>query len=309
MTGEPNRVVTAEVMGTVVSIAARGQAGATAGPDVFPAAAEAAFDSLREADRIFSTYRPDSPISQIRTGRLTLDHLSTHPDGDRIRTVLALSAQLKRESNGAFDIWSVGGPPSAAVSSGTASPLVEPGFDPSGLVKGWAAERASELLAEQGVSRHSLGAGGDIRVRGGPRGSGAGGHASEPERPWRIGISDPHRPGRLLTVVELADGAVATSGTAERGAHIWDPRRAVPATALASVTVVGPDLTWADGYATAAHALGGADPAGLGAVYAWLRDLAERTGYQAFTVTRDTEVWWTEGLLEHAPELRAISRQ
>jgi FAD:protein FMN transferase len=302
VSGGRNRVATAEVMGTVVSIAARGQVGGATGlaadpePDLFAAAAEAAFDSLREADRIFSTYRSDSPISRIRDGRLAVDQLSADPDGEQIRTVLALSAQLKRESAGAFDIWSAGGRPDPAGSE--TSPLAEPGFDPSGLVKGWAAERASRLLADGGVACHSLGAGGDIRVRGGRSGGG-----------WRIGVSDPHRPGRLLTVVELVDGAVATSGTAERGAHIWDPRRGLPATALASVTIVGPDLPWADGYATAAHALGGADPAGLGGVYAWLRDLAGRTGYQSLTVTRDTEVWWTEGFLEHAPELRAAARR
>lgn len=286
-------------MGTVVSIAARRQAGAEAGDweEVFTAAAEAAFETLRQADRIFSTYRPDSPISQIRDGRLPLEQLSEHPDGEQIRAVLALSAQLKRESGGAFDIWAVGAPQHASQPG-----LAEPAFDPSGLVKGWAAERASSLLAEAGVPCHSLGAGGDVQVRGGcspagPDGTGA---------PWRIGVSDPHRAGRLLTVVELADGAVATSGTAERGAHNWDPRRGVAATALASVTIVGPELTWADGYATAAHALGGDDPAALSEVYAWLRDLAARTGYQALVVTRDTDVWWTGGFLEHSPELRRI---
>ena len=292
MTAERRRVATAEIMGTVVSIAAPSRL-APGGPDaadtdaaVFAAATEIAFESLRRADRIFSTYRPDSPVSRIRDGRLTLDQLREHPDGEEIRTVLALAAQLRRESGGAFDVWSVGGPADPAQSP----PLAEPGFDPGGVVKGWAAEQASRLLAEAGVPSHSLGAGGDVQVRAG--------------RPWRVGVSDPHRPGRLLTVVELADGAVATSGTAERGAHIWDPRHGRPATALASVTVVGPSLTWADGYATAAHALGAADPAGLGATYAWLRALAERTGYQALTVTRDTDVWWTEGFLEFAPELR-----
>ncbi|HEV2639135.1 MAG TPA: FAD:protein FMN transferase [Actinocrinis sp.] len=297
-------------MGTVISIAARMEldrdpdpaaaSSSAAGTDTFALATDAAFACLRDADRIFSTYRPDSPISRIRDGRLSPDRLPDHPDGEAIRTVLALSAQLKRESDGAFDIWSVAAQTPGSAESPDLPDLAEPGFDPSGLVKGWAAERASRRLAESGVPSHSLGAGGDIQVRGGrliPR--------AEP-RPWRIGVSDPHRAGRLLTVVELDDGAVATSGTAERGAHIWDPRRRAPATALASVTIVGPELTWADGYATAAQALGGSDVAQLGTVYAWLHDLAARTGYQAFTVTRDTEVWWTPGFLEHAPELREL---
>lgn len=191
---------TAEIMGTVISIAARVQSGS----GVFESATRAAFDALRDADRIFSTYRPDSPVSQIRDGRLALDRLHEHPDGEAIRTVLALSAQLKRESDGAFDIWSVGDPltaPGSAPSSASASTsprphLAEPAFDPSGLVKGWAAERASRLLAEAGLPSHSLGAGGDIQVRGGrivPDQDGV-------TRPWRIGVSDPHRPDRKSVV-------------------------------------------------------------------------------------------------------------
>lgn len=282
------RTATAEIMGTVVSIAAP----AEIDPKVFAAAAERAFAHLRHADEVFSTYRPESPISQIRDGRLELDQLRDHPDGESIRTALALCAQLKRESDGAFDAWAVG------QGTGTTTGTGESAFDPSGLVKGWAAEQASVLLAESGVPRYSLGAGGDIQVRGG-RGD---------RRPWRIGVGDPHRPGRLLTVVELAEGAVATSGTAERGAHIWDPRTGVPATALASVTIVGPNLTWADGYATAAHALAGADRAGPARTYEWLRALAARTGYQGLVVTQDTDVWWTEDFPDYSPGLRAAAK-
>ena len=299
------RAATAEIMGTVISIAAPD----ATDPEVFAAGTEAAFESLRRADRIFSTYRPDSPISRIREGRLTLDRLRGQPDGDEIRTVLALCAQLKRESVGAFDAWAVGrraggrtsiGPADHTRTSDEPAGEAEPGFDPSGLVKGWAAERASVLLASSGVPAHSLGAGGDIRVRGGRGSVGTSGSGE----PWRIGVSDPHRTGQLLTVVELTDGAVATSGTAERGEHIWDPHTGSPATALASVTIVGPNLTWADGYATAAHALAGADPTGPSTAYAWLRELAARTGYQAFVVTQDSAVWWTDGFPAYAPSLR-----
>ena len=304
------RAATAEIMGTVVSIAAPAEIDAK----VFAVAVERAFAHLRHADEVFSTYRPESPISQIRDGRLELDQLREHPDGESIRAALALCAQLKRESDGAFDAWAVG--------EGTGTGAGESAFDPSGLVKGWAAEQASVLLTESGVPSHSLGAGGDIQVRGGRGpvpgakhggehgGKRAGGSSgSTARRPWRIGVGDPHRPGRLLTVVELVEGAVATSGTAERGAHIWDPRTGVPATALASVTIVGPNLTWADGYATAAHALAGADSAGPARTYAWLHALAARTGYQGLVVTKDTDVWWTDGFLEFAPDLHAAAKQ
>ncbi len=66
----------------------------------------------------------------------------------------------------------------------------------------------------------------------------------------------------------LRTGAVATSGTAARGTHILEPSTGRPATALRSVTVIGPGLMWADVYATAAFARG---PRATG----WLATLAE----------------------------------
>jgi FAD:protein FMN transferase len=279
------RTAADHVMGTVVSAAAPD----SADPDVFATATAAAFAHLHHVDEVFSTYKPDSPISRLRDGRLGFEALRDHPDGDEIREVLALCALLRTESGGAFDAFKVGDPPV---------------FDPSGAVKGWAAEHASRILAQHGLPRHALSAGGDVRLRGGndddtgtpgtPAGSGA-------RQPWRVGIADPHRPGQVLTVIHATDGAVATSGTAERGAHVTHPPTGRPATALASVTVTGPDLALADGYATAALAMAAEDrPA---AAYAWLTDLAARTGYQALTVDRDTGVWWTDDMPRHAPAL------
>lgn len=272
------RTAVEHIMGTAVSLAAPDDTD----PAVFAGAARAAYAHLRHVDEIFSTYKPDSPVSRIRDGRLALADLRGHPDDDLIREVLALCAQLHRDSRGAFDAWNVGDPPR---------------FDPSGAVKGWAAEHASRLLAEHGLTRHALSAGGDVRVRGGTSPS------TGPAVPWRVGITDPHRPGHTLLVLERVDGAVATSGTAERGTHVYDPRTHQPATALTQVTVTGPDLALADGYATAALALAGTGSAGAADAYAWLTNLASRTGYQALTVDPDTGVWWTRGLRRHAPDL------
>ena len=60
----------------------------------------------------------------------------------------------------------------------------------------------------------------------------------------------------LVGTVDVKNGAVATSGTAERGTHLWDPRTGEPATAFLSVTVTGPSLTWADAYATTVFVMG-----------------------------------------------------
>lgn len=238
-------------MGTAISLAAPD----TVDADVFRAAAGDAFAYLRHVDEVFSPYRADSPVGLIRDGRLDPHNLGGHQDSAEIHEVLELCAALHTASRGAFDAWAVGNPPR---------------FDPSGAVKGWAGERASVLLAARGLTRHALNAGGDVRLQ-----SGGGSDAA----PWRVGLADPHRPGGLLGVLEVHDGAVATSGLAERGAHIWNPATGRPATALAQVTVTGPDLALADGYATAAMAQPTSERA-----RDWLDALAADTGYQAMTV-------------------------
>jgi thiamine biosynthesis lipoprotein len=123
-------------------------------------------------------------------------------------------------------------------------------LDPSGYVKGWALERAAALID---ADRLCLDGGGDLVLRGGP---------------WRVGIRHPLRPDRLCSVLEVTNGAVATSAAYERGEHILDPRTGRPPRGVLSVTVTGPDLATADAYATAAFAMGGDGPAwtaGLGA--------------------------------------------
>ncbi|MFF7633019.1 FAD:protein FMN transferase [Kitasatospora sp. NPDC008050] len=261
------RSATDRVMGTVVSLAAPD----ATDPARFQAAATAVFAHLRQVDQVFSPFRPDSPISRIRDGHLPLADLAGHPDGERIREVLDLCERFRLESDGAFDAWAVGDPPH---------------FDPCGAVKGWATERASALALAHGLPRHILNAGGDVRLHGG-----------HDPAPWRVGITDPHHPGTLLTVLHLRDGAVATSGTAERGAHVFDPRTARPATGLAQVTVTGPELTLADGYATAALAMT-SGPRGPAAAHAWLTGLAHDTGYQALTVDPRGATWHTPGLAD-----------
>jgi thiamine biosynthesis lipoprotein len=138
--------------------------------------------------------------------------------------------------------------------------------DPSGLVKGWAAERAARHLARLVDDDYYLSAGGDIAL------------AVHGRPAWRVAVEDPLRRTERIAVLELEAGGVATSGTAHRGTHIIDPIRGVPATDLAAVTVAGPSLLWADVLATAAFARG-RDAIGLD----WPQ------GYHALAVTPDGE--------------------
>ena len=182
----------------------------------------AAYNVLRDVDAMFSTYREDSEISQLRAG--TLDVSEASP---QVQEVLALCDRARRETDGWFDVNLPGG------------------LDPSGLVKGWAIERALAVLSDVPGLDVCLNVGGDVAVR-----------VCDPTQPFVVGIEDPHDRTRLAATVPLPAGGLATSGTYARGPHIVDPHTGAPAVGIASVSVVGPSLMWADVYATAAFARG-----------------------------------------------------
>lgn len=240
-------------MGTVFSFDVRGGE---------PAAVRAALDEaaaeLRRVDEVFSTYREDSEVSRLARGDTTLAECVPE-----VAAVLELAAEAERVSDGWF------------------STTYRGRLDPTGIVKGWAVECAARRVAAAGASGVSVNGGGDVQLLGAP---GAG-------RPWRVGVSDPLRPGGLAAVVSAAGAdelAVATSGSAERGAHIVDPRTGRSAvTDLVSVTVLAPRLTWADCWATAAFAMGARE--GL----RWLESL---DGVEGLLVTAGDEVRCTGGL-------------
>jgi thiamine biosynthesis lipoprotein len=177
----------------------------------------AAESVLREADEIFSTWKPQSPLSRLRRGELTIGDVPAV-----IVDVLEECRTARRVSRGWFDPWSIRG-----------------GVDPTGLVKGWAAQRALGPLRELDLSGALINAAGDIASFGGP----------ERDEPFRLGIVSPTDPKRLVCVVE-SPGAVATSGTYERGHHLVNPFTGL-ANSTASATVTGPELGLADALATA----------------------------------------------------------
>jgi thiamine biosynthesis lipoprotein len=237
-------------MGMPISLALRGRHVEDERAD---AAWQAVLAQLRAADAIFSTYRPDSVVCRLQRGELTLDACPAE-----VREVLDLGAQAERESGGAFSVRRPG-------------PDGSPRLDPSGVVKGWAVERAAEVLRGLDGTDYSLAAGGDLVCRTVIAGAPS----------WRVGVEHPHDPQRLVAVVPVRNGAVATSGTAHRGQHLVDARTGDAPQGVASVTVVGPSLTWADIDATAAYAHG-PDAA------RWLRGRAGRTGV----------VVWSDGRAE-----------
>ena len=156
-----------DVMGTAVVLDLRWRAGHE--PDGVEDALVDAVQVLHDVDLVFSTWRPDSSVSRLRRAETGLQ--SCPPE---VREVVLLCVRAMRLSAGWFDPWRQPG-----------------GFDPTGLVKGWAAKRAAARLSAAGITDHCVNAGGDVCVTG----------SGEPDEPdsWTVGITDPEEPSRLLT--------------------------------------------------------------------------------------------------------------
>ncbi|WP_420898194.1 FAD:protein FMN transferase [Cryobacterium shii] len=205
-------VHTFETMGTVVSIRLATDAGASAGA---LADVHRVFDDL---DQRFSLYAPESELSLIVAGVLPLSHA-----GPEMRGAYTDALGWRERTNGAFTPHRPDGV-----------------LDLSGLIKGVAVEQAGLVLERHGHRVFSINAGGDILTGGVPA-----------EGTWITGITDAADRTRLLTSVGLTPDwpAAATSGSAERGNHIW--RRPDTDRSFLQATVIAGDIVTADVLATA----------------------------------------------------------
>jgi FAD:protein FMN transferase len=179
------------------------------------------FARLRQIDSKFSTYKADSEVSRYISGEIDEPKLSKE-----LKLIIRDCRAAQKKTNGYFSAWAGGA------------------FDPSGYVKGWAIGQAAKIIEKAGYKTYCVGAGGDILA------------ASDSDKIWDIGIQDPADKSKILNKLSISNGAVATSGNYERGAHIINPETKLPANELISVTVTGPDIIWADVLATAIFAMG-----------------------------------------------------
>jgi thiamine biosynthesis lipoprotein len=213
-----------------------------------------AFVSL--VDELFSTYKSDSAVSQIRSG--LLDIASAPADVIEVANLCAIAREL---TDGAFDPWSVPG-----------------GFDPSGYVKGWAADKCADIAQEHGGRHVQVNCAGDLAVRGGFNDAGV-------IQPWSIGISNPDNTAEVVHVVDVFDGAIATSGDYERGVHIHDPYTKMIAIGARSASVIGPDAGLCDALATALMVAGRDGVKWFG--------LPELVSYSAWVMNRNENTAWS----------------
>jgi len=210
------------------------------------------FAYFRAVDDRFSTYKEDSEISQINRG------LPEAAWSDEMRQIMRLCEETKQQTSGYFDIRRRGV------------------LDPSGLVKGWAINQAAGQLRAGGIKNFRVDAGGDIQVSG----------LNRQGRAWRIGIRNPFDRHQIIKVVELNGEGIATSGTAIRGQHIYNPHQPnAEITDIVSLSVIGPDVYEADRFATAAFAMG---VRGVAFIESW-------PGLEGYMVGADGKATFTSG--------------
>ncbi|NWG12819.1 MAG: FAD:protein FMN transferase [Acidobacteria bacterium] len=300
--------------------------------DRLPELTEAVHEVLRRLEDQLSTYRSDSEISRLAAaaGRFPI---SVSAD---TRRILELARRYGELSRGAFDVtvaplvqlWgfgrrarhSVPDPEviedrlrlvnfrSIELQGGSAFLPAGMSLDLGGIGKGFAVDKAVEVLRRSGVRAAMVDLGGNIRVLG----------QAEPGTSWTIGIRNPFESERVLGVIKLPDGmAVATSGNYERFveiggrrySHIIDPRTGYPVEGMAGVTVVSPDATGSDALSTALFVLG---------VESGFEVLKDVPGTEAlFIRDRDpVELWLTPGMAtlftavpEYEPAIRVLSAE
>ena len=247
------------VWGTVVSIDIRDEGATDAALDV---AWESVRAELHRVDRLFSTFRPDSVVSRLRGG-------GRHVVADDVAEVIDRCLEARGISMGAFDPWAAAG-----------------GFDPSGLVKGWAADRCARILRQHGFREFCVDAAGDLVCRGRLGGNG-----------WPIGVAHPDDPMAVLAVADVLDEAIATSGSSQRGDHIVDPRTGGPASGARQATVIGPDAAITDALATAL-VVEGVEGA------RWFAHLPQWSGA---VVVDDTLTWWGPAFRAPTPDTTRLT--
>ena len=220
------------------------------------------FDEIYEyfhyIDEKFSTYKETSEISRINNDLIRDSQYSSD-----MKRVLSLCELTRKQTNGYFDIRYKGM------------------LDPSGLVKGWSIWQAADLLKQRGVENFYIDAGGDIQFAG----------RNAEGKPWRVGIRNPFDQGEIVKVLTLSDEGIATSGTACRGQHIYNPYRPNGViTDIVSVSVIGANVYEADRFATAAFAMGSTG------IY-FIEDLP---GFEGYMIDSSGIATYTSGFAKYA---------
>lgn len=214
------------------------------------------FDYFVWVDDKFSTYKSKSEITLFNEGKIKQEDLSSE-----MKTVFELAEETKKETNGFFDI------------------NFNNVCDPSGIVKGWAIHNAANILRKNGYKNFYVEIGGDIEVEG----------KNDAGEDWLIGIRNPFNREEIVKIVHLSGKGIATSGTAIRGSHIYNPKDKKSATDILSLTVIGPNIYEADRFATAAFAMGKTG----------IEFIENMLGFEGYMIDHDGIATYTSGFMKY----------
>jgi len=270
-------------------------------------AIELAFEEIERLAFLLSRHDPDSPVSELnRTGTLSDIPVEVHE-------VVARARYFYQHTGGVFDIsvkplmdlyqrsfasgskpgdgdiervlHRIGGADIGLDESRIWFRRTDMGITLDGIAKGYIVDRASRLMTKNGIVDHLINAGGDIRTSG----AAAGG------KRWTIAIQDPEKKREFPDIIEMADGAIATSGnyeifydTEKMFHHIIDPRTGRSPNHSSSVTVTAPTVMDADALATALFVLAPDEGRGL---------IETRPGNECFIIDSDGAVTRSSGWL------------
>ena len=209
------------------------------------------FDYFTQVDEQFSPYKKTSELAKLNDG------LKKEDWSVDMAEVMELCSQTKDETNGFFNIEFDGR------------------IDTSGLVKGWAIQKAAVKLAAMGYQNFYVEAGGDIQTAGFDQG----------RNYWKVGIRNPFNIDEIVKTVKLSGNAIATSGAYIRGEHIYNPVTKTISQSVSSLSVISESIYDADRFATAAYAMGkeGID------------FINERAGLEGYMVLSNGTAVFTEG--------------
>ena len=263
---------------------------------------------MRRVDELMSTYKPTSQVSIVNA------EAAKHPvvvDAD-LFGLLQSALEFSRITEGAFDITyaSVGylydyrrhiKPSDDAIAKALPAVsykhvILDPQahsvrfnragvrIDLGGIAKGWAVDRGIEILRAGAVEHAFVTAGGDTRIIGDRFGE-----------PWMVGIRDPRQEGKVIARIPLVDAALSTSGDYERffeadGVryhHILSPSTGKSASAVRSVTVIGPTATRTDGLSKTIFVLG---------IKEGMRVLDALGDVDVIAIDKDEKIYYSKGL-------------
>lgn len=208
-----------------------------------------AFGEMERIEEVFSKFDEKSEVSRINSAA-GLGEIVVSPE---VFKIIEDSIYYSRLSDGSFDI-TVG--PSQ---KGRYKDIVldrnklsvrfldkDIKIDLGGIVKGYAVDRAKDILVFRGIENALISIGGNIFALGSP-----------PRKDsWRIGIRDPKSRSKIMRKLNLEDRAVSTSADYERPFHIIDPSSGKPSDEVMSVTIVANSAEEADALSTAVFVTG-----------------------------------------------------